>query len=103
MLQNPKGLINFFKDFKFQIYPYSFSFFQGYYCHSIYFPYFHHLLRKWRRLMKRFDLTKLKYNHLFKVVVILANFLHRRGMDFRFEVKGEQMPNLANHGWDEYL
>jgi len=53
--------------------------------------------------MKRFDLTKLKYNHLFKVVVILANFLHKRYMDFRFEVKREQMPNPANHGWDEDL
>jgi hypothetical protein len=36
------------------------------------------LKRKWRWLMKRFDSTKPKYIVLFRVVVILTNFLHRR-------------------------
>jgi hypothetical protein len=53
--------------------------------------------------MKIFDLAKLKYNHFKKVVIILANFLHRRCMDFRFEVIGEQMFNLADHGWEKGL
>ncbi len=47
------------------------------------------LKRKWRRLMKRFDSTKLKYTILFKNVVILIIFLHRHQMDFTFEVIGE--------------
>jgi hypothetical protein len=38
--------------------------------------------------MKRFDSTKPKYTVLFKVVVILTNFLHRRQMDFTFEIIG---------------
>jgi hypothetical protein len=50
--------------------------------------------------MKKIYLTKPKHNHLFKVVVILINFLHRRCMDFRFKVIGEQMPNPIDHGWD---
>jgi len=53
--------------------------------------------------MKRFDSTKLKYNHLFKVVIILAKFLHKHSMDFRFEVIGEKMHDLADHGWDKDL
>ncbi len=50
--------------------------------------------------MKRFYSTKPKHNHLFKVVVILTNFLHKRHMDFIFEVIGQQMPTLIDHGWD---
>jgi hypothetical protein len=53
--------------------------------------------------MKKFDSTKLKYNHLFKVVIIFANNLHRHSMDFRFEVIGEQMSDPTNHGWDKDL
>jgi hypothetical protein len=36
--------MKFLYDFKFQIYPYSFPFFQKYYYHPIYSPFFHHLL-----------------------------------------------------------
>jgi flagellar biosynthesis protein FliQ len=50
--------------------------------------------------MKRFDSTKPKYIVLFRVVVILTNFLHRRWMDFTFEIIGEQLPKHVNHGWD---
>jgi hypothetical protein len=35
------------------------------------------LMSKWRRLMKRFDSTKQKYNHLFRATTLLTNFLHR--------------------------
>jgi hypothetical protein len=58
------------------------------------------LKRKWRRLLKRFDSTKPKNIILFKVIALLTNFLHRRQMDFTFEVIGEQLPNPSNHGWD---
>ncbi len=58
------------------------------------------LKRKWKWLMKIFDSTKPKYIHLFKVVAILTNFLHRCYMDFTFEVISEQMPNPTGHGWD---
>jgi hypothetical protein len=58
------------------------------------------LKKKWRWLMKRFDSTKPKYIILFKTKVIFTNFLHRRRMDFTFVI-GEQLPNPANHEWDE--
>ncbi len=38
--------------------------------------------------------------HLFRVEAILKNFLHRRWMDFTFEVIGKQMVDPANHEWD---
>jgi hypothetical protein len=44
MLQNLKGFMNILKDFKLQIYPYSFPFFQMYYYDPIYSPSFYHLL-----------------------------------------------------------
>jgi hypothetical protein len=44
------------------------------------------LKRKWKRLMKRFDNTKPKYSHLFKSRILLINVLHRRRMDFTYEV-----------------
>jgi hypothetical protein len=48
------------------------------------------LKRKWRRLMKRFDSTKPKYTILFRAsTTTLINFLHRRQMDFTFEVIGQ--------------
>jgi len=47
------------------------------------------LKRKWRWLMKRFDSTKPKYIVLLKATTILTNFLHKRQMDFTFEVTGE--------------
>jgi hypothetical protein len=31
---------------------------------------------KWRMLIKDLDFTKDKYNHMFKVVVLLINYLH---------------------------
>ncbi len=43
MLQNMKGFMKF-QDFKLQIYPYSYPFFQRYYYDSIYYPSFHYLL-----------------------------------------------------------
>jgi hypothetical protein len=51
--------------------------------------------------MKRFDTTKSKYTILFKAIIILTNFLHKHQMDFTFEIIGEQLPNLIDHGWDK--
>lgn len=58
------------------------------------------LKRKFRRLMKRFDATKPKYNHLFRVAAILTNFIHRRRMDFTHVVVGEQLDPAQPHGWE---
>jgi hypothetical protein len=35
------------------------------------------LKSKWRRLRKRFNSTKQKYNHLFKATTFLTSFLRR--------------------------
>ncbi len=43
----------------------------------------------WRRLMRRFQSTKPKYNTLFRVTIIL----HKYHLNFSFEVIGEHMPN----------
>jgi hypothetical protein len=58
------------------------------------------LKSKWRMLMKRFDSTKQKYNHLFKATTFLTNFLHSHRQDFTIEIIGEHQDNLAEHGWD---
>ncbi len=49
--------------------------------------------------MKRFDSTKLIYSHLFEATTLLTNFLHRRRMDFIYEVINDQNANLIAHGW----
>jgi hypothetical protein len=56
---------------------------------------------KWRWLMKRFDSTKPKYIIFLRVAITLTKNLHKRRMDFTFKVIGEELPNLANHRWDE--
>ena len=58
------------------------------------------LKRKLSRLMKRFDSTKPKYSYLFKSAALLTNFLHRRRMDFTFQVIGEQHEDPVEYGWD---
>jgi hypothetical protein len=50
---------------------------------------------KWRQLMKHFDFTKSKYNHLFCAILILTNFLHKCRMDFTYEIIDNQIENLA--------
>ncbi len=57
------------------------------------------LKRKWRRFMKKFDSTKLRYSHLFKSRALLTNFLHRRRMDLTYEVINDHLPNLEDHEW----
>ncbi len=49
--------------------------------------------------MKRFDSTKPKYAHLFRVATLLTNFLHMRRMDLTYEVVGDLIINPAEHGW----
>jgi hypothetical protein len=45
--------------------------------------------------MKRFDSTKQKYSHLFRVTIFLTNFLHKICMDLTYEVIGDQNVNLV--------
>lgn len=46
------------------------------------------LKQKWKRLMKCFDSTMPKSNHLFEIVIILTNFFHKHHLDFTYEVIG---------------
>jgi hypothetical protein len=55
---------------------------------------------KWRRLMKRFDFTKPKYNTLFKVVALLTNILHKCHMEFTYEVINKHIPWLTMGGME---
>jgi hypothetical protein len=56
------------------------------------------LKRKWRRFMNRFDSTKPKYAHLSQTTTLLCNFLHRRRMDFTYEVVGDLITNPTTYG-----
>ncbi len=49
--------------------------------------------------MKMFDSTKPKYSHLFQAATLLINFLHRKHMDFTYEIIGDHDTNLITHGW----
>jgi hypothetical protein len=57
------------------------------------------LKSKWERLIKIFDSTKQKYNHLFRATTLLTNFLHRCHQDFMIEIIGEHQANPVEHGW----
>jgi hypothetical protein len=54
--------------------------------------------KKWKCLMKRFDSTKPKYAHLFQIVTLQINFLHKRCMDLTNEVVGDLIINPIEHG-----
>jgi hypothetical protein len=58
------------------------------------------LKRKWKKLMKRFDSTKPKYNHLFRTIIIFINFLYMHHLDFTTKVIGNHIINLVNYGWN---
>ncbi len=49
--------------------------------------------------MKRFDSIESKFTHLFRVVVILINFLQKKHMDLTYQVVGDPNLDLATHGW----
>jgi hypothetical protein len=49
------------------------------------------------KLMKRFDYTKPKYNHLFRVVVILINFLHNHHLNFIIEIIGNHITDPSDY------
>ncbi len=53
---------------------------------------------KRKQLMKRWDSTKSKYNHLFRVAFILTNFLHKCQMNLTYEIIGDQIENPTNYG-----
>jgi hypothetical protein len=53
---------------------------------------------KWKWLMKHFDSTKSKYNHLFCATTILTNFLHRHWMYFIYKILGNQIEDLDDYG-----
>jgi hypothetical protein len=57
------------------------------------------LKKKWKHFMKMFDSTKPKYSHLFQAATLLINFLHRKHMDFTYEIIGDHDTNLITHGW----
>jgi hypothetical protein len=46
--------------------------------------------------MKIFNLTKQEYNHIFRAITLLTNFLHKHHQDFMIKVIGE----LGKHEWD---
>jgi hypothetical protein len=54
---------------------------------------------KWKCHMKKFDSTKPKYAHLFQATTLLINFLHMRCMALTYEVVGDLIANLTEHGW----
>jgi hypothetical protein len=45
------------------------------------------LKQKWKKLIKHFDFTKKKYNHLFQDASILINFVHR----LHIQIIGDQI------------
>jgi hypothetical protein len=52
---------------------------------------------KWRKFMKIFDSTKPKYNHLFKVAIILTCFLHKCHLDFIVKVISNHIANPTHY------
>ncbi|XXQ39249.1 DDE superfamily endonuclease [Plasmodiophora brassicae] len=55
--------------------------------------------RKWKRLMKGFDLRKPKFSIMFRCGCGLTNFIHRRRMDMEaFDI--ERVPHQDLYGWD---
>ncbi len=48
--------------------------------------------------MKRFDSTKPKYAQLFRVVILLTDFLHKKHMDFTYKVVGDLTTNIVARG-----
>ena len=55
------------------------------------------LKRKWRRFMKKYDLSHDKFPVLFHAAAILTNFIHRR----RKDMTGEVAAFNNNYGWEE--
>jgi hypothetical protein len=47
-----------------------------------------------KRFMKSFDSTKDKYSHLFKIVVILTNFLGKCHFNFTHEIIDDPIDDL---------
>ncbi|KAG9415386.1 hypothetical protein AC1031_008828 [Aphanomyces cochlioides] len=56
------------------------------------------LKRKWRRLMKTFDATKERFPIMFTAGCIMTNFIHRREMDFTFDLLGQR--DNQDAGWE---
>jgi len=105
ILQNFRGHMIIFFNFKFQNYHYSFPLFQRYYHQPIYCPPFHHLLRliilifPRRFLGTSFQRFKLKI--MFKEINKWSKFKH---LIFFFFKKVRKNPNLmANGGFQAWL
>ena len=58
------------------------------------------LKRKWKRLMKRFDARREKFDLLFKAAAILTNFIHRRRMDMHAYAEGDRDNDEDHYGWE---
>jgi hypothetical protein len=48
--------------------------------------------------MKRFDVTKPKFHHLFRSAAILTNFLHHLRTDLSFAIVGPRNPGAGERG-----
>lgn len=58
---------------------------------------------KFQLLVNQFDatkVTKLKYNYLFGVMVILTNFMHWYRLDFYHKNIGDHLELVSDHHWD---
>jgi hypothetical protein len=51
--------------------------------------------------MKKFDSTKPKYANLFQATAFLTNFLHKKRMDFTYELVCDLITNLIKRGWSK--
>jgi len=57
------------------------------------------LKRKSKHIMKRFVSPKPKYSHMFYIIALLINFLHKRFINFTYEIINDYNANPATHGW----
>ena len=58
------------------------------------------LKHKWRRLMKHYDATMLKYDDFFTSCCLMTNFIHRGRMNDSEEIIGGCNNDVDAHGWD---
>jgi hypothetical protein len=49
--------------------------------------------------MKKFNSPKPKHSYLFQPTIFLTNILHKRCMDFTYEVICDQNVNPIAHDW----
>ncbi len=55
--------------------------------------------RKWKHYLKNFDSTKQKYSNMFRIAILMINFLHMKCMDFTYEVIGDKNVDPTTYNW----